>query len=90
MKALKSTSRGQGRLGVQPSSRLKDRFLLLGNCILHCSNKLHPCNDAKPAFPPSMVVKQWRKPGRRIRELIKLGVRTHDAISLGLSRKSYW
>ncbi len=34
--------------------------------------------------------KQWRKPRRRIRELIKLGVRTHDAISLGLSRKSYW
>ncbi|MCP4488718.1 MAG: group II intron reverse transcriptase/maturase, partial [Gammaproteobacteria bacterium] len=34
--------------------------------------------------------KQWRKPGRRIRELMKLGVRTHDAISSGLSRKSYW
>ncbi len=34
--------------------------------------------------------KQWRKPRRRIRELIKLGVRSHDAISLGLSRKSYW
>ncbi|MCP4486559.1 MAG: maturase [Gammaproteobacteria bacterium] len=27
---------------------------------------------------------------RRIRELMKLGGRTHDAISLGLSRKSYW
>jgi hypothetical protein len=35
------------------------------------------------AFPPSMVVKQWRKPRRRIRELIKLGVRKPDAISLG-------
>jgi len=34
--------------------------------------------------------KQWRKPRRRIRELIKLGVSTHDAIKLGLSRKSYW
>ncbi|MCP4979415.1 MAG: group II intron reverse transcriptase/maturase, partial [Gammaproteobacteria bacterium] len=34
--------------------------------------------------------KQWRRPRRRIRELIKLGVRSHDAISLGLSRKSYW
>ena len=34
--------------------------------------------------------KQWRKPRRRIRELIKLGVRKYDAISLGLSRKSYW
>jgi RNA-directed DNA polymerase len=34
--------------------------------------------------------KQWRKPRRRIRELIKLGVSQYDAISLGLSRKSYW
>jgi RNA-directed DNA polymerase len=34
--------------------------------------------------------KQWRKPRRRIRELIKLGVGKYDAISLGLSRKSYW
>jgi len=34
--------------------------------------------------------KQWRKPRRRIRELIKLGVRQRDAILLGLSRKSYW
>jgi hypothetical protein len=42
------------------------------------------------AFPPSMAVKQWRKPRRRIRELIKLGVRKKEAISLGLSRKSYW
>ncbi len=34
--------------------------------------------------------KQWRKPRRRTRELIKLGVRKHEAICLGLSRKSYW
>ena len=34
--------------------------------------------------------KQWRKPRRRIRELIKLGVSKYSAISLGLSRKSYW
>jgi len=34
--------------------------------------------------------KQWRKPRRRIRELIKLGVSKRDAIFLGLSRKSYW
>jgi len=34
--------------------------------------------------------KQWRKPRRRIRELIKLGVNKRDAIMLGLSRKSYW
>ncbi len=34
--------------------------------------------------------KQWRRPRRRIRELIKLGVRKPDAISMGLSRKSYW
>jgi len=34
--------------------------------------------------------KQWRKPRRRIRELIKLGVRKREAIYLGLSRKSYW
>ena len=34
--------------------------------------------------------KQWRKPRRRIRELIKLGVNVREAISLGLSRKSYW
>ncbi len=34
--------------------------------------------------------KQWRRPSRRIRELIKLGVNTREAICLGLSRKSYW
>ncbi len=34
--------------------------------------------------------KQWRKPRRRIGELIKLGVRKREAINLGLSRKSYW
>ena len=34
--------------------------------------------------------KQWRRPRRRIRELIKLGVSTRAAIRLGLSRKSYW
>ncbi len=34
--------------------------------------------------------KQWRRPRRRIRELIKLGVKTREAIRLGLSRKSYW
>lgn len=34
--------------------------------------------------------KQWKKPRRRIRELIKLGVRKREAIYLGISRKSYW
>ena len=34
--------------------------------------------------------KQWRKPRRRIRQLIALGVKKWDAIKLGLSRKSYW
>lgn len=34
--------------------------------------------------------KQWRRPRRRIRELIKLGVNKRQAIHLGLSRKSYW
>jgi RNA-directed DNA polymerase len=34
--------------------------------------------------------KQWRRPKRRIGELIKLGVNKRDAINLGLSRKSYW
>ena len=34
--------------------------------------------------------KQWRRPRRRIGQLIKLGVNKRDAISLGLSRKSYW
>ncbi|MDQ6981560.1 MAG: hypothetical protein Q9M08_00940, partial [Mariprofundus sp.] len=34
--------------------------------------------------------KQWRRPRRRIRELIKLGVGKRDAINMGLSRKSYW
>ncbi|MBT3722895.1 MAG: group II intron reverse transcriptase/maturase, partial [Gammaproteobacteria bacterium] len=34
--------------------------------------------------------KQWRRPRRRIRELLKLGVRKREAINLGLSRKSYW
>jgi hypothetical protein len=30
------------------------------------------------AFPPSMAVKQWRKPRTRIRRLIKLGVSVGD------------
>ncbi len=34
--------------------------------------------------------KQWRRPRKRIRELIKLGVNKREAIFLGLSRKSYW
>ncbi len=34
--------------------------------------------------------KQWRKPRRRIRELIKLGVGKREAIHMGMSRKSYW
>jgi RNA-directed DNA polymerase len=34
--------------------------------------------------------KQWRKPRKRIRELMKLGTKKMDAISLGISRKSYW
>ena len=34
--------------------------------------------------------KQWRRPRRRIRELIKLGVKKREAIRLGLSCKSYW
>jgi len=34
--------------------------------------------------------KQWRRPRRRIRALIKLGVKKREAISIGLSRKSYW
>ncbi len=34
--------------------------------------------------------KQWRRPRRRIRELIKLGVSKREAIYLGISRKSYW
>jgi RNA-directed DNA polymerase len=34
--------------------------------------------------------KQWRRPRRRIGQLIKFGVSKRDAIRLGLSRKSYW
>ncbi len=34
--------------------------------------------------------KQWRRPRRRIGQLIKLGVSKQNAIRLGLSRKSYW
>ena len=34
--------------------------------------------------------KQWRRPRRRIQELIKMGVSKREAIRLGLSRKSYW
>jgi RNA-directed DNA polymerase len=34
--------------------------------------------------------KQWRKPRRRIPELIKLGVPQREAIRLGLSRQGYW
>jgi len=34
--------------------------------------------------------KQWRRPKRRIGQLIKLGVNKSDAINLGRSRKGYW
>ena len=34
--------------------------------------------------------KKWRYPRKRIKELIKRGVRKKEAINLGLSRKSYW
>jgi len=34
--------------------------------------------------------KQWRRPKRRIGQLIRLGVNKREAISVGLSRKSYW
>lgn len=34
--------------------------------------------------------KQWRRPRKRIRELIKLGVNKREAIYVGISRKSYW
>jgi len=34
--------------------------------------------------------KQWRRPRKRIRALIKLGVKVKEAINMGLSRKSYW
>ncbi len=55
MKALKSTSRWQG---CQVDRASEGLVLVLGNCMLHCFNKLHPpFNDAKPAFPPSMAVK---------------------------------
>ena len=35
-------------------------------------------------------LKQWRKPRTRIRKLIKLGVSTRVAVSLGLSSKGYY
>ena len=31
-----------------------DRFYAPRQRLLRCTNKLHPCNDAKPAFPTSM------------------------------------
>jgi len=34
--------------------------------------------------------KQWRKPRKRIRALMRLGVKKQDAIHMGISRKSYW
>ena len=34
--------------------------------------------------------KQWRRPRKRIGELIKLGAPRHQAILTGLSRKGYW
>ena len=37
-----------------------------------------------------MAVKQWRKPRRRIGQLIRYGVLEREAISMGLSRKGYW
>ena len=42
------------------------------------------------AFPPSVAVKQWRKPRTRIRNLIKLSVSVKAAISIGLSSKGYY
>ncbi|MBI5142233.1 MAG: group II intron reverse transcriptase/maturase, partial [Nitrospirae bacterium] len=34
--------------------------------------------------------KQWRRCGRRIGELIRLGAPRYHAILTGLSRKGYW
>ncbi len=42
------------------------------------------------AFPPSLAVKQWRRPRTRIRNLIRLGVSTKLAIFIGLSSKGYY
>ena len=39
---------------------------------------------------PMAYLKQWRKPRTKIRELIKLGIPTKQAINIGLSRKGYW
>jgi len=35
-------------------------------------------------------LKQWRKPRTRIRNLIRLGVSTKEAIHIGLSSKGYY
>jgi len=32
--------------------------------LLRCSNKLHPCNDAISALPPSMVGVCCKEPGK--------------------------
>ena len=35
---------------------LHGRFFAPRQLLLRCPDKLHPCNDAKPALPPSMAV----------------------------------
>ena len=46
---------------------------------MRCPNKLHPCNDAKPALPPSMVAgavyeRTWTPcfyfPGQRVSDAV--------------------
>ena len=34
--------------------------------LLRCSNKLHPCNDAISALPPSVVVVWHKEPGMTV------------------------
>jgi len=42
------------------------------------------------AFPPSMAVKQWRRPHSRIRNLTRLGISLKLSIYIGLSSKGYY
>ena len=42
--------------------------------LLRCSNKLHPCNDAIYALPPSMVVVYRKEPAKALWRVISFHV----------------
>jgi hypothetical protein len=52
---MNGMSRTHGCVGVT-MFRMNGPFFAPRQLLQHCSNMLHPCNDAKTSLPPSMAV----------------------------------